>query len=174
MDHIVATATKALPHWDMTVIYPSLESPEFEQSFRAVVDGIADLGALWDQLHIDKQDPAPLDAATVTALETIIERYNTLLDTVQTVGAYIASFVATNSRDTTAQARYSEFQQQMVPLSQLGTRFTAWLGALDVEGLIAQSAVARDHAFMLRKAHEQAAHLMSSAEEALAVELNIT
>ena len=35
-------------------------------------------------------------------------------------------------------------------LSQLDTRFTAWIGSLDVEALIERSAVARDHAFMLR------------------------
>ncbi|MGZ3638898.1 MAG: M3 family oligoendopeptidase, partial [Ktedonobacterales bacterium] len=40
--------------------------------------------------------------------------------------------------------------------------------------LIAQSQVARDHAFALRQAKEDAAHLMSPAEEALAAELNVT
>src|SRR6185437_5339970 len=44
-------------------------------------------------------------------------------------------------------------------------------GALVVEGLIAQSPVARDHAYMLRLTKLEAAHQMSPAEEALAAEL---
>jgi pepF/M3 family oligoendopeptidase len=57
-------------------------------------------------------------------------------------------------------------------LSQLGTRFTAWIGSLDVEALIAQSALARDHAYALQRAKREASHLMSPAEEALATALN--
>ena len=41
---------------------------------------------------------------------------------------------------TQAQARLSEFQQAAVRLSQLATRFTAWIGSLDVDALQAAQA----------------------------------
>jgi hypothetical protein len=40
----MATA-QTLPHWDLTEVYPSLQSPEFEQGFQDVVDDIAALAA---------------------------------------------------------------------------------------------------------------------------------
>ncbi|MGZ3583860.1 MAG: M3 family oligoendopeptidase [Ktedonobacterales bacterium] len=168
------SVASALPRWDMTVVYPSLSSPEFDQGFQNVTKSIADLGALFDELAIGQRQPAPLQEATVSAFERVITRLNDVLRDVQTLSAYISSFVSTDSRDNLAQGKQSEFQQHTVKLSQLMTRFTAWIGSLDVEGLIAQSQVARDHAFALRQAKEDAAHLMSPAEEALAAELNVT
>src|SRR5690348_3267687 len=158
----------------MTVVYPSLDSPEFAAGFQAVSDDIAALGTLFDQEHVGKRDPQPLDDATVLSFERVVERYNAVLAAYRTLSAYIHAFVSTDSRDNLAQAKYSELQVHSVKLYQFGTRFTAWIGSLDVEGLIARSAVAADHAYTLRQAKTESEHLMSPDEEALAAELNIT
>lgn len=168
------TAVRTLPHWDMTPIFPSLESPEFEAAFQARLTAIADLGKLFDTYQIDKREPTAIDAEIVHHYETLTEQINQNSDDTRTLITYIQSFVTTNSRDNLAQARMSELQQHLVRLSQLGTRFTAWIGSLDVEALIAVSTVAQAHAFMLRKAKREALHLMSPAEEALAAELNVS
>ncbi len=170
---MTGTAT-ALPHWDMTVVYPSLESPEFEQGFATVVQDIADLAQLFDEQGIGADGADRSAAAAVTTFEQVIERYNAVLDETRTLSAYISSFVATDSRNNLAQAKLSELQQHTMRLSQLTTRFTAWLGAQDIETLIANSQVARDHAFALRRGKQQAEHLMSPTEEALAAELNLS
>jgi pepF/M3 family oligoendopeptidase len=168
------STTTALPTWDMTVVYPSLESPEFERGVRTLTRGIGELAALFDAIPVGQRPPAALDAATVGSVERVIDRYNAVLDEFRTVNAYIYSFVTTDSRDNVAQAKWSELQQQSVLLAQLGTRFSAWIGSLDVDALIAQSAIARGHAFALQKARAESAHLMTPAEEALAAELNVT
>ncbi len=166
---------KALPHWDMTVVYPSMESKEFAEGFSRVVLDIDDLANLFDTHHIMKQPFAPaLNRDTIQAFETVIQRYNAVLEASRTLSAYIMCFVTTNSHDTLAQARLSELQQSTMLLSQLGTRFTAWIGTLDVEALIEQSPIAREHAFMLKKARLRAAHLMAPPEENLASELNLS
>ena len=170
----MTASQNTLPHWDMTPVYPSLEAVEFETGFQAAVQAIDQLVALFDEHNVGLREPAPLDAATVHSFETVIERFNTVLEETHTLGAYIASFVTTNTRNELAQARYSEYQQHTMKLSLLDTRFTAWIGSLDVAALIERSALAREHAFMLRKAKEEATHLMSPAEEALATELNLT
>ena len=163
-----------LPHWDMTTVYPSLDSPEFEAGFRSVIGAIARMGELFDQHGIAKRQPAPLDEATVQALETVIQAMNAVLEEMRTVSVYINSFVSTDSRNNLAQARQSELQQHAVRLTMLGTRLTAWIGSLDVEALLARSSLAREHAFMLRKAKIEAAHQMSPAEEELATEMRLT
>jgi len=166
--------TTTLPHWDMSVVYPSLNAPEFARDFATTLDEIAALVALFDTHAINKRERAPLDPATVAAFEAAVAALNTTFDRVGTLRAYIYSFVATNSRDTQAQARLSEFQQGMVRVSQLVTRFTAWIGSLDVDALIDRSEVANEYAFLLREAQRLAAYLMTPAEESLATELNVT
>ncbi len=168
------TTTHALPHWDMTPVYPGLESPEFAQGFSHVVQDIADLAHLFDTHHIMEQPPTSTDDGVIHTFETVVERYNAVLDNIKTLGVYISCFVSTNSQDNLAQARLSELQQSQVLLSQLGTRFTAWIGSLDIDALIERSSLARDHAYMLQCAKVQAAHLMSPAEEVLAAELNVS
>ena len=148
----MTSAAPALPHWDMTVIYPSLESAQFEQGFQAAIHSITQLSALFDSNHIDLRDATPLDDETVHTADTIIERLNAVLKEAHTLVAYINGYVTTDSRNDAAQARLSELQQHLARLSQLDTRFTDWIGALDVEGLIERSEVARAHAFALRKA----------------------
>ncbi len=168
------TTAQKLPHWDMNVIYPGLESPEFAQAFTHVVNTINDLGKLFDSHTIQEQSGLVVDASTVSTFETIVAHYNAAADTVRTVGVYISCIVSTDSRNDLAQAKMSELRQSLVLFSQLGTRFTAWIGSLDVEVLITQSTVARDHAHALRNAKTEATHLMSPAEEMLASELNTT
>ncbi|MEO7002028.1 MAG: M3 family oligoendopeptidase [Ktedonobacterales bacterium] len=173
--------TPALPRWDMTPIYSSLDSPAFTQAFAQITSDLDDLTALFGELHIERHEPVPADAegdaVIIQTAERAIERMNAVFAHYRTVSAYISSFVATNSRDTVALARQSELQRQGVRLGQLRTRFTAWVGSLGgatLDQVIEQSTVARDHAFMLREAQTLAAHQMSPAEEALAAELAVS
>ncbi|MBI5035296.1 MAG: M3 family oligoendopeptidase [Chloroflexi bacterium] len=163
-----------LPHWDMSVVYPSLESKEFQAGFQSAANKIDELAKLFDQYSIAKRDAAPLDDATVGIFESVVNAVNATIVHVQTLIVYINSFVTTDTRDTVAQAKLSEFQMHLVRLNQLGVRLSAWIGSLDVDALIAKSAVARDHAYFLRKAKIEAEHLMSPAEEELAAELQLT
>jgi oligoendopeptidase F len=168
------TTETILPHWDMSVVYPGLDSPEFEHDLAQALAQLNQTVALFDQLGIDKRAPAPFDDAVQGAFEQVATALNALLDRMVTLRNYIYAFVATDSRDNLAQARLSAFMQEMVKFSKLGTRFTAWVGGQDVETLIERSALAREHAFLLRRARRQAEHLMSPAEEALAAELDVT
>lgn len=168
------SATQAPPRWDMTPIYPGLGSQEFDQEFATTIQDIARLESLFDECQARRLEGAPATSDVAPRMERILDAYNSVLERVRTLNAYIHAFVTTNSRDELARAKESEFQQRTLPLSQLGARFTAWVGSLDVEALTAASPVAASHAFMLRKASQSAAHLMSPEEEALAIELNLT
>ncbi|GLV57901.1 oligoendopeptidase F [Dictyobacter sp. S3.2.2.5] len=166
------TTTQSLPHWNMDVVYPGLDSPEFAQDFAAVIAEINSMAQLFDASGIEKRDDLNVDDQLTHTFEQVINRYNAVLAHITTVYVYISCFVSTNSRDEVAQARASELENALVTLSQLDTRLTAWLGSLDVERLIAHSTVASEHAYILRRAKEQSVHMMAPAEEALAAELN--
>ncbi len=171
---MTATTKPELPHWNMEVVYPNLQSPQFEEGFSKVKRSIEELAQLFDRYGIGKTEHKPLDDETVEQFNTVVERLNETLKEAFTLRAYISSFTATNSRDDLAQAKLSELQNSSTLLSQLSTRLTAWIGSLDVEGLIERSKVAADHAFMLGRAKVEATHLMSPGEESLAAELNVT
>jgi pepF/M3 family oligoendopeptidase len=70
----------------------------------------------------------------------------------------------------------SEFEQASLPMNQLLTQFTAWLGKLAprLDQVIKNNKSAAAHAFMLREAAEQSRFLMSDAEEVLAAELTLS
>src|SRR5260370_17011176 len=130
------STTNTIPHWDMTVIYPSMDSKEFADGFSNAVRDINNLAKLFDDHHIMKLTAAPaLNQDIIQAFETVIERYNTVLESTETLGVYIMCFLPTNSYDTLPQPKLTQLHQTMLILYQLGTRLTAWIASLDVEAL---------------------------------------
>lgn len=85
-----------LPHWDMSVLYPGLNSAEFEQGFQAAIQSVEELAALFDQHHITRQAPLTVDAEVVTLFEEVIGPYDTVDSEVHTLRVYIRSFVHTD------------------------------------------------------------------------------
>ncbi len=173
----MTTVTQPLPHWDLTTVYPGLDSHQFEEGFNAAVARIADLATLFDRHGVGARPgssgagTAAPDDATAPAFDEVVERFNAVLTEIGTLGAYIRAHVATNSRDDRAQAQLSALQRHTVLLSQLDTRLTAWIGALDIAALAGRSETARTHAYALERARVEAAHQMAPGEEALAAEL---
>lgn len=160
-----------LPHWDMTTVFPALDSSEFEAAFAELVVRIGDVVKLADERDVRTTDGVAVDDDTVALFEDVLTRLNDVGERAREVTAYLHSFITTEATNDLAQARYSEMQMQLVPLAKVATRFVAWLGTMDVEQLIERSQSARDHAFFVRQAKRDAERLMSEAEEDLASSL---
>ncbi|MBN1486008.1 MAG: M3 family oligoendopeptidase [Anaerolineae bacterium] len=168
------TGTK-LPKWDVTNVYPGLDTPEFEAGYQSLVKGIGKLEALFEEHAIQRPgNPPEINKDTVQIFEAALEQINVVTTQVHTLRTYIFTFIATDSRNTLAQAKFSAFQNQEVRIAKLFTRFVAWVGSLNLESLLEKSNAARKHAYTLHNAHIQAKHQMSPAEEILAQELNVT
>jgi hypothetical protein len=140
----------------MTVVYPALDSPEFNHDLTATRQAFDTMTSLFDRLGIDRRDRQSTDDAAVAAFETVVPALNELLERFSTLRAYVYSFVATDSRNDQAQATFSMLMREGVRLTKLLRRLTAWLGGLDVETLIQRSTIARDHAYLVRRAAEEA------------------
>ena len=163
------------PRWDLSNVYPSLDSKEYETAVTTVKSQIDVL----EKLIADKV--AKMDARTPIAelsafVGEAIDRFNSLYETSGTVRAFIQSFVATDSHNEIAMKKMSEFQMVGVRLQMLANRFQAWVGktSLVLEQVIAANPTAKAHAFSLREAAEQSKYMMSEAEEALAAELSLS
>ena len=154
-----------MPRWDLTPFFPALKSAEFDQAIEDVRRRLTEFAALIGDSEGSIGDP-------IAQFEAMAASMNSLREKVRVIQAYLGALVTTDSFDDQAKAKDSEFDTLTTELSKLGTRFTAWLGKQDVEAMIANSEVAANHAFYLRRNKIVAEHLMSPAEEALAADLN--
>ncbi|MBI5706735.1 MAG: M3 family oligoendopeptidase [Armatimonadetes bacterium] len=166
--------TTALPRWDMTPFFPGLDSKEFETALAQVDLGTAELEALFDTAGVGAGTPLPMSPELKAQVEAAIHAYNALMEEVRLIGAYIAAFVTTDTRDELAQARDSEFKSRQPKLAKLGTRLTAWFGRLPIADLCAASPTIEAHRYALEKGAFLATKLMSPEEEALAADLRPT
>lgn len=164
-------APSTLPRWNLTTLFPSLDSAEFKGAFDEVVAGIDDLAVVFDRHNVRRRPSSEVDAAASAAFEEVTGRLNALAEKLRTVGAYIHCIVSTDARNEAAQSAQSSLYASVVRLDQLRSRFTAWVGSMDLDGLLRVSSVARDHEFPLRVASVKATHQMSEAEESLTSEL---
>ena len=172
----VATApdprgTSELPSWDLSALFPSLESPEFAAGFDRLLAEIGALANLFDDLGITAASAAGSNASTVANFEKALRALNDVEQRLESMQSYLYGCVSTDSRNDLAQARYSQLQERGVVLSKLRTRFTAWVGTLPLDELVGQSPLAAEHDFPLRQLQVAARHLMSEDAEGLVAEL---
>ena len=169
------TAPAALPHWDLTGIYPSLQSEAFAQAVADLKERLTELDAyLIEHGLADTANPIGFDPTRVkAAIDGYLDRMNALLRLFNTLTAYVSGHVTMNSYDAVAKRWQSELEMLGVRVRQQRLRFQAWLGrsAEALPAVLELDGPARAHAFYLRETVEQSRYLMSDAEEALAAEL---
>lgn len=164
----------SLPHWDMSVVYPGLDSPEFDAGLADTIAEIEALVAVFEEHAIGAAGSPDVDDETGRVFETVVAHLNAAFTKGYALDAYINGFTTTDTTNEEAQSKSSELGQHWMKVQLLDARLTAWLGSLDVDALIARSPVAADHEFMVRRAKVEADHLMSPDEERLATELSLT
>lgn len=167
--------TSTPPRWDLSNVYPGLESPEFAAALADFQRQLADLEALLAGPVAASNADTPIPTLALLVGESL-DRFNRVSELAGTLHPYVMSFVATNSRDNLARRRFSELELVTVRLQTLGTQFKAWIGRLApmLDAVVAADETARAHAFMLRETAAQSRYLMSDTEEALAAELSLS
>ncbi len=156
-----------LPQWNTTAFYPALDSAEFNADFQALFTEITALEAVFEQHKIQKLEVSPSGADTAQPLEAVLSGMNVIQEKVRLVQGFISCFTSTDSRNDLAQAKASELQLAHVRLGKLATRFTAWIGSIDVSGSLQFSEMARGYTYALEKMQFSARHQMDPAEEDL-------
>ena len=163
------------PHWDLSNVYPSLESNEFKAAVTDYKKQVAELQDYFDEVVTKATaKTAPKELASI--IGDVVDRFNSAQTLSATIMPFIYSYVTTNSRDKLAMKTLSEFEQASLPMNQLNVQFKAWLGkvAPALDESLEHNPSAQSHAFMLKEAAEQSKYLMSEAEEGLASELDLS
>ncbi|HEX7021567.1 MAG TPA: M3 family oligoendopeptidase [Trueperaceae bacterium] len=164
--------TNSLPLWQLTSIFPGLDSAEFDEALQRLGDDVLALGRSMDDKDIRARTGISVDEAIVGTFEALTERLNDIYTRFSDIQAYLTGFIATDAFNDLAAAKRSGLQGVSSKLSVMGKRYTAWLGSLDVDILLAASDVARAHEHLLRKSQVEATHLMGDEAEALESALN--
>ncbi len=165
------TTAPALPTWDMTTIYPG---PESEAYVAAVTDLVARLDRL-EALMADAEAQTQPGGPDVTSMfETILHNADAASIIANRNGAFLYGYISVDSRDQVAQAKMSELELVLSRFSKFSTRFTAWLGTVDIDALIDSSGAARTHTYQLQQAAIDAGHLMAPGQEELTAELTLS
>jgi pepF/M3 family oligoendopeptidase len=168
-----------LPHWDVSNIFPSLESEEFAQAMEDLKTLIDDFEKYIMEQKISKSNVPPPDSDTTQLSEvvaTLIEQSNAIYHLAFSLRAYIYSFVTTDSYNTEAARRWSQIQAQIVRAETTRSVIQGWIGVLSdrLEEITDSHPTNQAHAFFLIETNEQAKYLMSDVEESLAAELSLT
>lgn len=167
--------TVSAPRWDLTNVYPSLDSKQFKTAIKTFKRQLDELDAFFKKAAKadSKTDPKKLGKI----LGESVERFNALFELSGTIGPFVYSYISTDSRNKEAMRILSEFEQMNVQTSMLNTRFTAWAGKLGkaaIKKAVKTNPAAKAHEFILLEAAEQSKYLMSEAEEAVAAELTLS
>lgn len=164
------------PHWDLTNVYPSLESKEF----KAAIASYKKQAAGFEKFFNSKLSKAGAKTSTKELALLIgksIDQLNSIQELAGTIVPFIYSFVTTDSRNQEAMRALSEFEQASLPMDKLIKRFRAWLGSLGKDKLdkaVKASKSAAAHTFMIREAAQQSKYQMSDELEGLASELSLS
>ncbi len=164
-----------LPHWDMTTVYPGLDSPEFNADFEQLAEMITRLDAYLAGTVKQASPDAPAGELAQMAGE-LVSRFNDALRLSGTLRAYLTGFTAVDSFNTDARRLESRFQVQAAKLDELMTRFRSWAGKVAgrLPEIFKLNETARAHSFALQEAAERSRYQMSPVEEALSSELSLS
>jgi pepF/M3 family oligoendopeptidase len=167
--------TVSAPRWDLTNVYPSLESKEFKTAIKKYKSLLDEMEVFFKKASKanSKTDPKKLGKL----LGESVDRFNALFTLSGTINPFIYSYVATNSRNKEAVRAQSEFEKMSVQANILNTKFQAWIGKLGkaaVKKAAKTNASAKAHEFTLHESVEQSKYMMSEAEEILAAELTLS
>ncbi len=167
--------TISAPRWDLSNVYPSLESKEFKDAVDDYKKQVASLEKFFKS-KLSKTDSKTKAKELAPLVGKAIDQINKIQTLSATIVPFIYSYVTTDSRDKVAMKALSEFEQASLPMDKLMTQFKAWLGKIapKLDKVVAHNESAAAHAFLLREAAEQSKYLMSEAEEALAAELSLS
>ncbi len=173
-----------LPHWDLSGIFPRLDSEEFRQAIQHVEECVYKLETFTDGYNLGSPDLGPVASGYGSSnasdiMTGFLEQMNTVLADYGTVRNYIYSFSTTDSYNVAAKRLLSTTDPLGVRIRQLEVRFRCWLGSLAakpvaLEKMLKSNVTIGQHAFFLKESAEQSHYLMSAAEESLAAELNVS
>ena len=162
------------PHWDVSELFPGIESREFQLASEQLTADLGRLLALYDQHDVHAGPSHEPSEREVASFDEVLAATNEFQEQIRPLTAFLYALVTTDADDDAASAWTTRIQTELAELRRLRTRFDGWVRALGPDALAGRSAAAAEHAHALRRAELSADHLMTEVEEGLFADLALT
>ena len=168
-----------LPRWDLSNVYQGLESDQFKKAWADLKGQVDALDRYLVEHRVSRgtvEKPKTVGNAARLVIDGYIDRTNITVRLFSTLNAYVASYVTTDSYNTTAKRLESELEMIGVRLRKQEVLFRGWIGSIRkvLPAVLAEEGIAKVHAFYLRETAERSRYMMSETEESLAAELDLS
>ncbi len=165
---------KSPPHWDLSNVYPGLDSPELAADIAWVKDSTAALNKIFQE-ELKQVTPESTPEDINFAISTMVDQMNALIQKAVTIRVYLNSFLSTDSFNQEALRLGSQFDQVMVGIQKVSVVLEAWVGTFKdiLPEVLALGNSAGEHTFPVTEIAEQSQYLMSEKEEILSSELGL-
>ena len=153
--------------WDLTPLYSSFDSEEYQRDLKDFENMIEEL-LKWTEENLSSTDDAP------QKVKTFLEKYIAIEEKGEKLGdfAFLTMSVEADNADA---ARYADRVQVLASkLVPAIVRFERFLASIENFDEILTSDIAKEHEYLLRKRREHARRLLSEAEEELIAQLKTT
>lgn len=167
--------TTTPPRWDLSNVYPGLDSQELIGDFEWVKNHAEALLQRYEEEFVQLDTNSPSENIN-QALSLMVDEVNALMEKAFTINAYLSSFTTTDSFNQEAARLDSRFDQVMVGVQKVSVLLQAWVGTFKdvLPKVLALGNSAGEHAFPITEMAEQSQYMMSEREEVLANELNLS
>lgn len=143
-------------YWDLSTIYPGLDSTEYQRDTDALIEKINTLSAL--ELS---------DDFTRVAEEYIIQM-NDILTLLYPLSTYVSLIVSTDTSNEAAIQKENKMSEISSLLTAPVVKFQKWLSNFSGKEITSNNSdLITEHRFFLEETHAKASHLLSDAEEVL-------
>lgn len=151
--------------WDLTVLYQDCNDPKIEEDFNR-------LKALCEEAHLRMEAPDPDEESMLTACVESSEEISRLFSNLT---EFANLTLATDANNEPAQQLMDRLEVFSVQLSLLSSALTRYAGGVkDLDALIEKNETLKKVDFFLRKAREEARHLMDPAIEEWMLKMSLT
>ncbi len=163
------------PRWDLSNVYPGLDSPELAKDIDWVKKATESIRALYQEKLV-KIDPSSSFEIINQAISSMVDQMNALMEKSLTIRAYFNSFTSTDTFNQQAMQMESQFAKVLVGIQKVNVLLAAWVGQFKImlPDILALGNSAGAHTFPLKEMAEQSQYLMSEKEEILASELSLS
>ena len=148
--------SEANKRWDLSPVYPSVDSKEFKDDLKK----LSDLLARFRTSLADKN----------TALEALIKMRNEVSDLFETLNSYAYCNVSVNTTDKAAVNALNKVEELSVDMAVCDTMFNSFV-AMHKDQVDAFCKKNPEYGFVLGEIEKEASHQMSTEMESLAADL---
>ncbi len=153
--------------WDLTPLYASFDSPEYQRDIKKFEELIKDL-VKWTEENLKDTENAP------HKVEEFLRKYIEIEEIGEKVGHY-AFLTMSVEADNEDAAKYADRVQVLASLlTPAMVRFERFLASLESLDDVLKTPLAKEHEYWLRKRREHARRLLTEKEEEVIAQMKTT